>query len=419
MAETPTESVQGSKGHCELSTGEDKSARHWRGQLRDACILGWILLAALLVVIAHRSFQKDSDPDFVYFYSAGLLVKEAPAQLFDYRVQREFLDRVQPSNQGTYGPNPHPPFVALFFRPLASLPFLTAYRMWMIATLSLYVAGLCLLMRHFLPDDLLYRSAWLCGGLLFWPFLGRTLLNGQLTAIGFFAISLALCEQKCGRYYASGAALSLCLYKPTLLIWLIPMLIVGRAGKTLVGFFSATSCIVIATTASFGGMQIWKQYAEMTVHVGEWQRFLNHADSLDVMALFSPVAQNGFARVMSLIAFCLGAATVIWVWRRNLRMPARAELIQSWAMTLPLTLLVNFYTPVYDSVLLIIGLTASAEALRKAHPTLFVSTCLTVLVASYVTTWGARVLHVQILSILVMALVAFQVWAYRSRPAVG
>jgi hypothetical protein len=86
---------------------------------------------------------------------------------------------------------------------------------------------------------------------------------------------------------------------------------------------------------------------------------------------------------------------------------------------LPLTLLVNFYTPVYDSVLLIISLTASAEVLRKVHPKLFVSGCLAVLVASYCTTWVATVIHVQILSILVVGLVVFQLWAYRCRPAVA
>src|SRR5205823_10006356 len=49
-------------------------------------------------------------------------------------------------------------------------------------------------------------------------------------------VALALVEEDRGRPFSSGLALSLCLYKPTLLVLLVPMLVVTGRLQHIVGF---------------------------------------------------------------------------------------------------------------------------------------------------------------------------------------
>lgn len=157
-----------------LSTNTDK-------QVRDLCILGWLFLAAALVLFALRP-PKGNVGDFVYFYSIGHLLNEHSFQhLYVYEVQQKIFNEVKPtSHDKPYGPSPYPPYVALFFRTFAKLPFLAAYRVWMLLALSFYIAGLWMLLRAFLPGcGRIYWLACFCGALLYWPFLGWTLLSGN------------------------------------------------------------------------------------------------------------------------------------------------------------------------------------------------------------------------------------------------
>src|SRR5206468_11873114 len=75
------------------------------------------------------------------------------------------------------------------------------------------------------------------------PFLGYTWLGAQISVIGFGAAALALSEEDRGRPFWSGFALSLCLYKPTLLVLIVPMLIVSGRFRQCVGFL-AGACVL-------------------------------------------------------------------------------------------------------------------------------------------------------------------------------
>src|SRR5579863_192628 len=165
-----------------------------RGDLRDLNIIGWAVFLGLVLLVGQRAFQKNQERDFVYFYSIGLILNSyPPSDLYDYRLQKEIFTRVQPlGRKGAYGPSPYPPYVAMFFRPLARWEFMNACRIWTSITLALYLAGLSLLIFRFFPGDRLKQSSLFCFALCFWPFMGRTLLNGQIAAVGFFAMALAL-----------------------------------------------------------------------------------------------------------------------------------------------------------------------------------------------------------------------------------
>jgi len=359
------------------------------------------------VLITRYSFL-DLDRDFVYFYSEGKLLKEhPPEQLYDFRVQREVDNEVRSIGESGYGPSPYPPYVALFFRSFAALPFGAAYHLWMLVTFCLYVSGAWLLSRTFFPDRL-DQAAWVCGSLLFWPFLGNTLLNGQLSAVGFFSIGSALCAQHARRPYWSGLALSLSLYKPTLLIWLIPLLLVGRAWRTLASFFSVALVLFSITTVTLGP-QIWIGYAKMTASLGEWQRYLHQEDHVDILGMFA-LATGRTPGVGGLICLFLGGLWIVFIWAYVLRHRAHNSLVVAWALTLPTALLVNLYSPVYDSILLIPSLIVCARLIPGMLGFWPLMGCLVILATSYCSTWIAVLYHVQLIGISLIAVSAIQMW---------
>jgi hypothetical protein len=298
--------------------------------------------------------------------------------------------------------------VALFFRPLAVLPFMTAYHIWMAFTLCLYLAGLYVLVQTFVPDDRLYKAAWFVGALLFWPFLGHTLLNGQLSAVAFFAMSSALSAQYREKHYLSGLALSLCLYKPPLLIWIVPLLLMARAGKTLIGFLSAASVLFVVTTASLGP-QIWARYADTTANLGDWERHAHQEYHLEIFGQLA-LAMGRLPGLEGWICFLAAGLGIVLIWRYVLGRTVRKRVVSAWAITLSASLVVNVYTPVYDSILLIPALIASAKvkAFERVHPQLLVPGCLLLLVVSYCTTWIGNHCRIQPLSILIAMTCAVQ-----------
>jgi hypothetical protein len=391
---------------------------HRRTQLRDVGILGLLLAAGALAFFILRSPVRAAG-DFVYFYSIGRLLNEhSSLDLYNYQVQETEYDKLRPDLHGTLGPSPYPPFVALFFRPFARLTFFVAHRIWMVVTLCLYLAGLWLLLRTFLPDRRMYWPAVLSGALLFWPFLGRTFAPGQITAAGFFAMSVALSEQERQHYYMSGLALSLCLYKPTLLLWILPLLVITRAWRTLAGFSTGAVLLACITTCAFRGMSIWHQYLGMMAYFAHIRSFLIRSDYVDILAIAGLATDRTLSTAATSICLCAGAAIMFLAWRHALSGAAEHRTVCAWTVTLPLALLVNVYTPIYDSVLVVVSLIAGARLLQHIAQEWLICGCLLLLAASCCTTWIADVWHIQIFSFMIAGISVLQLSQLNGRRAV-
>ena len=379
-----------------------------RAQLRDLGFLGLLLAAGALAFFILRSPAKPAG-DFVYFYSIGRLLSERSSlDLYNYQAQQAEYDKLRPDLHGSLGPSPYPPFVALFFRPFARLPFFVAHRIWMVVTLCLYLAGLWLLLRTFLPDRRVYWPAALSAALLFWPFLGRTFAPGQITAAGFFAMSVALCEQERQHYYMSGLALSLCLYKPTLLVWILPLLVITRAWRTLAGFSIGAVLLACITTCAFHSTSIWRQYLGMMTYFAHIRSFLIRSDYVDILAMAGLATDRALSTAATGISLCAGAAVMFLAWRRVLSGADEHRIVSAWTVTLPLALLVNVYTPIYDSVLVVVSLIASARLLQHIAQHWLIFGCLLLLASSCCTTWIAEIWHIQIFSFMILGISALQ-----------
>ena len=395
---TDASTVGPSGDECAVSTGIDKSAR----------FLIWSIAAVLIMlpVLIQQRIGKDSrSVDFVYFYAASKIIHDSPAEnIYNPEIQNAASQKVLPILDGkfSYGYFPYPPFVALLFAQAAHLPFWTAFRIHQAISFALYALGLVILLRRFFPGQPILSSMFLPFALAYLPWVSNTWLNGQLSALGFIAFAWALAEQKSGHLFRSGLALSLCLYKPTLLVLLIPMLLFRRQLRVLLGFAAGACVLVGAATIAFG-WHIWAAYARLVLSLGYIERLRELHQYVDLVAFFSQLAGNRFAGLLALLCAAAALPFLIAACRRYNRNSPLA-----WASTISWTLILSPYVPLYDTILIIPSMIASADTLRLRGKSALPGVLLLMFVCSWLSAALALVIHVQLLTLAIALLGSLQ-----------
>jgi len=394
--------------------------------LRELNLICWgLFLVGLLVPLAVVTISRKQvpDADFVYFYAMGRILNELPAQqLYDYELQQRVCMEIHPIHDKQYGPNPYPPFVGLFFRPFALIPYPAAYALWLLISLSLYVTGIALAGKRFFPEEPLRRSLILCFALSFFPFTIDTMANGQLSAVGFLALTLALLAADAGHPMLSGLALSACLYKPTLLVLILPMLIVTKRFRAMLGFSIGASAVVVLVTV-VEGTRVWSGYINLLVHFGKSatgvtrHSFLRLSKYVDLTS-FSSLAPGGRSWLgLAIIVACAGwaALSLFECWQSAAKADKGWEPLV-WAATITWTLLINAYVPRHDSILIVLSFIVTASFLRKHLQPLsrgFMFLVLLTWVFSWITDRLADSIRIQIITILLAGVGMVQLAALR------
>jgi hypothetical protein len=386
--------------------------------------VAFVLPFSAIVVASHR----PPDGDFAGFYSFGSILNRHPmADIYNYPLLLDICNQVHPRST-MYGPIPYPPFVALFFQPFTLLPYWVAYLAWVLISLALYAAGLHIVISRFFPLLFHGRSLLFCLAFAYAPFLIDTAANGQLAAVGFFALAVVLREDDTGHFFASGLALSLCTYKPTLLILILPMLVITRKFKTILGFLAGSLALATLTTIA-GGLSIWPVFLRTIVDYSKSSsgeqaaavRLLVKYVDLTACSSLIPGGRSIPALIVfASIAVAALGALAFFGWRSpRLGQPFKTLL---WAAVLTWTLLLNLYVPIYDSILAVLALILTASTLRQLPPTVTPAAslhrCFTVLwLAIFISSWFtvalASHIGVQLLTLLLIALGAFQLIVLR------
>ena len=203
----------------------------------------------------HLRLRSDevSPREFMAFYTVGHVLNESPPDLYKTGPFLAKYHALFPSVPGHKEPVfVHAPFEGLFFQPFARIPYRQALVAWQVFSLGLIGAGFTLvwvstssLPRSLLPVALLVAIS-------FHPVSVALLLSGQVSGLTFLWIALAIWCQRRGWDHGSGAALSLCLAKPTLLILLVPMLLVGQRWRMVVGFGGGAGVVALASLMMIG-----------------------------------------------------------------------------------------------------------------------------------------------------------------------
>ena len=309
--------------------------------------------------------------DFIYFYAVGRIAHEYPlARLYEHSLLVKTAGEIFPLKGWVWGPSPYPPFVALFFSLFARLPFLPSYILWMATSVALYLGGIAAAIRDAFPRQPLKSSLVYCVALGFYPFFICDLKNGQLSAVAVFAVGMAIALERDKRLFLSGLALAILCYKPTLLLLLFPMLLLTRRFRTLAGFLTGGAALFLLTTA-IGGIEIWRIYF---LHALGFLHGFIEVQGQSTLQLWEYIDFHTFSYAVSggrttaglvligAISLAAAALLAVLLWRSAKSAKPAQQL--AWAATITWTLLLNFYVPVWDSILVVLAFILTLRALN-------------------------------------------------------
>jgi Glycosyltransferase family 87 len=409
-----------------------------RNTIRFFCIT--ILLLSLALVVASFATAEGGrtvwgpslGADFTGFYTAGyILNRHSAAQLFDndsehedsqYTIHHKLHPHLHPDETL---PFVHPPFVALAFRPLAMLPYKWAFAIWMLISLALYLAGLAVILRKLPASACSDRVTVFLLALSFEPLVMECWLGGQLSSVGFCCLAVALAFELTGRPFVSGLVLGLCLYKPTLLVVIVPVLLVARRFWTLLGF---TLTALILTGLTLWGIGWDGCHLYLDVLLGFTQTateagFLKlptekYVDLNAFTRLLLGGPSEGQRLLLLVLAMPLFLGVLGFAWRLDARGDNYRRL--TWSAALFATLVVNLYVGVYDSVLAVLGGLLTAAVLWQRAPMLpggfrawLVGLCL----VPWFTQPLARAIGVQPFTLVLYGAAIYPLWLAYKEPA--
>ena len=262
----------------------------------------------------------------------------------------------------------------------------------MLISAGLYLAGLTVLWRgrHAIP--VAEWSTALLLAVTFWPFM-ECWLSGQASAIGFAAAALALRCESLHKPFGAGLCLALCLYKPPLLVLLLPMLVITRRWRVLGGFAAGSLALAGVSLLAVG----WRGclvYAKLLI---EYPDIIN--SELVIFPKWKFIDLNNFLGL--LLGSRVGIRRIVWLvivlaivpflvrlWWLSVKWgPDRRTL--AWAATLTWTLVLNIHTGYYDAILAVPGLMITADVLYRRAGTLSLGFKL-LLALLYVVPWFSQ-----------------------------
>lgn len=318
--------------------------------------IGCLVLALLLWQTPDRLAGAT---DFTSFYSAGRIVNEySTGNLYSRELQMKLFAEAAPTidpAQASFFV--YTPFFSLVFAPFATLPYALAFIAWIVVSLVLFVVGFRFVWKAAGLSDVYWKSA-LVIAVSFLPFYSWCLGMGQTSAFGFFFLAFAIYLDRNARPFASGCALALLLYKPPLLVLLLPMLVITKRWRSLAGFLT-TGLILGLISLALIGISGLPAYIEMAAGFAK-AKTGTHLTMLEIDAYSFFVALTRGSAWAPFLFLALTVAIlpfVIKAWRVQ---PENA-----WATAIAWTLVLNFYVLMYDASLLVLSVVLFVGTLRE------------------------------------------------------
>lgn len=339
------------------------------------CSIAMLAVGVVLLVVSfatsdrgRTAFGPPLGNDFAGFFVAAQILERGQADhLYDRELHDQLYHELLPNlPAGDSIPYVHPPFVAGLMRPLTHLSYEVAVAVWLLISLSFYVAGVVVL-AHSQPGLLREQiSLVILLALSFEPFLMECWLGGQLSAVGFFSYALAWSALSRQRSVTAGLALGLSFYKPTLLFLILPLLVIGRQGRILLGMtitgfvLLGLSLALVGWDVSVGYLDVLLSFRKSTSGGGlailTW-KYVDLNNTLRLLFGGRSALQLAMFVVVSLIPLLMLSRS--W-WRWNSMDTTQRQRL--WAMTLAWLPLLNLYVGIYDSIFVVQALMLTADA---------------------------------------------------------
>ncbi|HWY22003.1 MAG TPA: glycosyltransferase family 87 protein [Candidatus Acidoferrum sp.] len=234
---------------AQISTGSSAKALAFDG------ILAYLGLAVLLVSAVfwadHPPGMEKTDFSVTYIGSRMVYLGQG-AQLYDLAAQRRLKAALLKDAEPLI--YEHPPFEALLLAPLGALPYKTAYLLWGLINVAIWLS-LPRLLRAYATaprDELGYLALWV----LFAP-LGVALYQGQSSIVLLLVYILAFISLKQGRDFRAGAILGLGLFKFQFILPFVLIFLLRRQWRFLKGFLATAAGLGVLSVVAVGWSGVW------------------------------------------------------------------------------------------------------------------------------------------------------------------
>lgn len=393
-------------------------------------VSGTILSMAVLIGLVSITTSQEGmtifgtplGADYSAFYVAGTIVQSySPQELYHLPLQDQLYHSLLPhAPNDVFLPYAYPPFLTILFQPLSLLPFSTSYLLWLLVSLSLFLGGMFYIWKTSLAIP---REMWIVTiflALSFEPFVMENWLGGQVSSIGFFCLALALYCDFQQRPFWGGIALGFCTYKPTLLIFILPMLVFTKRFSMLGGFtvcavgLGGISWMVVGWGPLIDYVALLQGFAQATTSEHTVFRVWKYIDLASFFRLL--FGSHNFLEwhLGSIIPF-IGLAFLWYVWKsfRHITVKHQEQLL--WAICITFTLVINIYMGIYDSIFIVLACLLTLNSLYASLPLSLQSIPIplkTIFILLYLTPWISQYLAqqigVQIFTLVLLALGFYQ-----------
>lgn len=340
MSLPPIPSPEKSPTNRKFNIGLNETTFAWFG-------VAVLLLGAVLWTSFGPLVEKT---DFSMMYVGARMVHQGQgAKLYDLHEQGALRDSLFKH------PNPliyeHPPFEALFFAPLAALPYRTAYLIWGLVNAVVWLV-LPYLVRPYAPvpkEKLGYFALWL----LFAP-LGVSLFQGQPSLVLLLVFTITFMALKRRQDWIAGLCLGLGLFRFQFVLPFALIFLFRQKWRFLGGFFS--------TALLFGGLSLvavgWQgvlSYAHLLLNVSRNPSDISYGAAADMPTLQGFVyATLRYSVGPGTISFFVGALSLslilftAWRWHRGDRRNPDDSLGVMYAAAVAVSLMTGFHMFTHD-----------------------------------------------------------------------
>jgi hypothetical protein len=328
------------------------------------------IVVALGLTLAALSFTAGRDgltpwgrplgEDFSAFYDGSVIIAHHHAgRLYDQATSDALYHARFPSMAASTLPYVYPPFMAAALVPLSHLPFRWAWAAWLALNGALFAVGLAVLWRALGGRrGPVGQGRWpvLLACVAFEPWLFECWLGGQLSGLAFASISGAYALDRRHRPFTSGLILGACLYKPTLLVYIVPLLIVTRRWTTVAGVATTGAGLGACSIAAVGWPTTARYGHALVAHAHD-----TAGTGAIALRLWKFVDLNSFGHllfgdtvVVTAAVAAVAAVTFVVLYRKS-RVGGRTEPLPQlwWAAVIAATVSINGYVGVYDSTILV------------------------------------------------------------------
>ena len=399
-------------------------------------VISLVLAAAILLTSdqGETAFGIPPGADFSGFYVAAQIIDRGDTRsLYDVDLHDRLYHELLPHEDArTSIPYVHPPFVAGLIRPLVWISYEVAVAVWLAISAALYSVAVIIVLKS-IPLTASNAQPHVPAGegrqwnielvlllaLSFEPFAFECWLGGQLSSIAFFSVAIAFAFMQRKMPFLAGIALGLCFYKPTILLLVLPMLLIGRRWKMLLGMtvtgiaLAGLSLVLVGWDVNVGYLDVLLSFQKRTsggdLEIRTW-KYVDLNNCLRQLLGNDSEWHKPLLVMSGLLPF--GFLSQSW-WRWD-RLD-RDQQCMLWAATLTWTPLLNLYFGIYDSVLVVqSALITAAILIRKpvSKAPLTESGLAWLLALIYAAPWFsqslARVTGIPVYSLLLMGLGTYQ-----------